>query len=86
MAEEFETEEFLEEAKGKKGKGGKSRDEDDARRAARRALAHVWSKTERMNCERALLSVGFGRWGRVKDLAQGGTKLRTEQEVRAARL
>lgn len=61
MAEDFEAEEFLEEGKGKKGKSSKSRDEDDARRAAKRSLAHIWSKTERMNCERALLSVGFGR-------------------------
>ena len=61
MAEGEEAEDFLDDFKGKKGKGGKTRDEEDARRAAKRALAHVWSKTERMNCERALLSVGFGR-------------------------
>uniref|UniRef100_A0A7S3AJF1 Helicase C-terminal domain-containing protein n=1 Tax=Haptolina ericina TaxID=156174 RepID=A0A7S3AJF1_9EUKA len=84
MAEGEEVEDFLDDfIKGKKGKGGKSRDEDDARRAAKRALAHVWSKTERMNCERALLSVGFGRWGRIKELAQGGTKMRSEQEIAA---
>ncbi|KAL1514522.1 hypothetical protein AB1Y20_003620 [Prymnesium parvum] len=82
MAEDFEADEFLEEGKGKKSsKGSKNREEDDAKRAARRALAHVWSKTERMNCERALLSFGFGRWGRVKELAQGGTKMRSEAEV-----
>ena len=41
----------------------------------------VWSKTERMNCERALLSFGFGRWGRIKEGAQGGTRLREESEI-----
>eukprot|EP00965_Chrysotila_dentata_P168074 5550115-Pleurochrysis_carterae.AAC.11 len=39
--------------------------QDEAKRAAKRALAHIWSKTERMNCERALLSFGFGRRGRL---------------------
>ena len=29
----------------KKDKGGRSREDDEAKRAARRALAHVWSKT-----------------------------------------
>ena len=48
---------------------------------ARRALAHVWSKTERMNCERALLSFGYGRWGRIKEAAQGGTRLRSDEEL-----
>ena len=90
------------------------KEEDQARRAARKALAHVWSKTERMNCERALLSFGIGRWSRIKDSAQaravphaaclhppravartgscltptpcplwaqGGTKLREEEEI-----
>ena len=57
------------------------KEEDLAKRAARKALAHVWSKTERMNCERALLSFGFGRWGRIKEGAQGGTRLREESEI-----
>jgi len=34
-----------------------------------------------MNCERALLSFGFGRWGRIKEGAQGGTRLREESEI-----
>lgn len=51
---------FLSRRGGRAYKSGRGRDDDDARRAARRALAHVWSKTERMNCERALLSFGFG--------------------------
>jgi hypothetical protein len=64
-------------------KSARGRDDDDARRAARRALSHVWSKTERMNCERALLSFGYGRWARIKETAQGGTRLRTEAELAA---
>jgi hypothetical protein len=74
---ELDDEDELDEAQRKKFK----KEEDHARRAARKALAHVWSKTERMNCERALLSFGFGRWGRIKDSAQGGTKLRQEEEI-----
>jgi hypothetical protein len=34
-----------------------------------------------MNCERALLSFGFGRWSRIKEAAAGGTKLRSEYEI-----
>ena len=74
---ELDDEEELDEAQRKRFK----KEEDHAKRAARKALAHVWSKTERMNCERALLSFGFGRWGRIKDSAQGGTKLRQEEEI-----
>lgn len=83
MADEGEAYDFLEEGKRKNGKSLKSREDDDARRAAKRALAHVWSKTERMNCERALLSFGFGRWSRIKEAAQGGTRMRTEDEIAA---
>ena len=62
MAEEDEIEEHLGESHLRRRKGDlRSRDDDEARRAARRALAHVWSKTERMNVERALLGYGFGR-------------------------
>lgn len=64
-------------------KTARGREDDDVRRAARRALSHVWSKTERMGCERALLSFGFGRWARVKEAAGGGTRLRTEAEIAA---
>ena len=42
---------------------------------------HEWSKTERANCERALLSFGFGRWGRIKREAGGATTLRTDEEL-----
>jgi hypothetical protein len=42
----------------RKPKDPRLRDEEEAKRAARRAAAHIWSKTERMNCERALLSFG----------------------------
>jgi chromodomain-helicase-DNA-binding protein 7 len=83
MASEFEIEEHLEEGgvkrRGIKDKG--SKDEEEARRQARRSLAHVWSKTERMNVERAMLSYGFGRWARIKEYAGGATKLRDDVEV-----
>ena len=67
----------------KKEKSARCKEEEDAKRAAKRALAHIWSKTERMNCERAMLSFGLGRWSRVREAAQGGTKLRTDAEVEA---
>jgi len=82
MADEMEVDEHLDEAMNRRRvKDPRTRDEDDARRAARRALAHVWSKTERMNCERALLGFGYGRWGRIKEAAGGATKLRTDEEL-----
>ena len=34
-----------------------------------------------MNCERALLSFGFGRWGRIKDSAQGGSSHDDDETV-----
>ena len=70
---------FDEFEKGEK-KGRKYRDgEKGTRRSA--ATSEIWSKTERMNCERALLSFGLGRWARVKELAAGGTRLREEEEI-----
>ena len=82
MADEAEVEEHLEEAMRKSvPKDPRAKEEDDARRAARRAVAHIWSKTERMNCERALLSYGYGRWARIKEAAAGGTRLRGDDEV-----
>ena len=31
--------------------------------------------------ERALLSFGYGRWSRIKEAAQGGTRLRGDDEL-----
>ena len=89
MAEDGELEAELRESERKPNAGGKShskqpsksQEEIDARRRERRSEQKVWSKTERMNCERALLSFGMGRWNRIIQSAQGGTKLRTEEEV-----
>ena len=85
MADEAEVEEHLEEGGWKRrSKGGpRNLEDDEARRAARRALAHIWSKTERMNVERAMLSYGYGRWSRIKEYAGGATKLRDNEVSRA---
>ena len=83
MADDGEVEGFLEEETGVKRRKGepRSRADDDARRAARRALSHIWSKTERNNCERALLGFGFGRWSRMKYWVGGQTRLRDNEEI-----
>ena len=74
MATDAMIEEELGENRKGKGKGG-------ARRERRTLAPEVWSKTERMNCERALLSFGLGRWGRVINAAGGGTRMRSEDDV-----
>ena len=81
MADEAEVAEHLEEGLGASQRTRRARAEEEAKRAARRAIAHIWSKTERMNCERALLSFGYGRWGRIKESAAGGTRLRGDDEI-----
>lgn len=54
MADEGEAEEFLDELSGKRRKGergvGYFKGDEEARRAARRAMSHIWSKVRLALC------------------------------------
>ena len=81
MADMDEVDEYLDEGIRRRS-GGSRFGGDDGPRFKRQMLApHEWSKTERQNAERAMLSFGFGRWGRIKREAGGATSFRSDEEV-----